>query len=428
MSDEEYTETTHQSWGNRLCQSLFGVCVGILLFAIAPILLFWNEGRSIERIKVIQEASNAVLPGYITEYSALNDGALVAVSGVLAKPATNLTLKDNAPLPFQISEVLDSHLISLQRQENGPLLYLHRDVSYFEWKEDVETTTKKTAGGGETTTKNYSYSKTWTSTHYDSNNFKNSQYHQNMKPQYEDASFTTHDKVILMQFDENTDMWLSPSLVNELIDRTWGGTDIGLALNWRPSTSEINPAGPPEIGDNKFTWKAVGPTVVSALAMQYSGGSLGTWISSQGRDFTYINVGTLTTFGMIKAAEKENAMTTWIIRAVGLIVWWISFSMIAKPLSVVADVATIPCLGFEPGTLVEYLTGCVAFLTSSICSLITISLAWLFYRPLYAVILIIFAVGITIFARQQVAKNKKKEPQYSFAPIELTNRDIKPIN
>lgn len=39
-----YTETTTQSWGSRLGDSLKGIIVGIILFIVSFPLLFWNEG------------------------------------------------------------------------------------------------------------------------------------------------------------------------------------------------------------------------------------------------------------------------------------------------------------------------------------------------------------------------------------------------
>jgi len=66
--------------------------------------------------------------------------------------------------------------------------------------------------------------------------------------------------------------------------------------------------------------------------------------------------------------------------------------MIFKPLSVLADV--IPFIG----TLVGGATGIVAFLLAGAGSLTTISIAWLYYRPLIAIPLLIAAAALFLFA------------------------------
>lgn len=148
--------------------------------------------------------------------------------------------------------------------------------------------------------------------------------------------------------------------------------------------------------------------MVSAIAMQLSGGQLSTWMSPRGRYFLYINIGTYNAKEMIVFAENENEQTTWLLRAVGIIIWWFALTLIAKPISVMADVGTIPCLGFEPGTLIEYLTGCIAFFVALALSTITIAVAWLFYRPMFSIILLSIVGMVACYARKQVVAKKQQ--------------------
>ena len=68
-------------------------------------------------------------------------------------------------------------------------------------------------------------------------------------------------------------------------------------------------------------------------------------------------------------------------------------SMVFKPLSVLADV--LPILG----DLVEMGMGFVAGLIALVCSLITIAVAWIFFRPVLGIILLVIAgalIGLLI--------------------------------
>jgi len=428
---DSHTTVAHRTWFSRLMDSCCGVCFGLILCLVAPSVLFWNEGRAIETSKTIREASQAVLPGSQTIYSAENDGSLIAVSGLFAKPMSDDPLIDKEILPSGVSDLINDELISYQNTLGGALLYLHRDVSYYEWTESKSSKTEKTAGGGETTTTTYSYSKSWGTTHHDSSFFNNPMGHENPAALYHDADYHTEDRVILSTSKsaskssegKDTNFWLSPLLVSNLVSQSGRGNTVGPTVVWRPSTKEIDPQGYEEIGDHRFSWSAVGPMVMSAMAMQSSGGELTAWKSSSGRSFSYIHAGMLSAADMIDAAYMENTFLTWILRGVGLAIWFFAFSMISKPLTVAADLGTIPCLGFEPGTILEYITGCFAFFLAFILSMVTIAISWMFYAPVWSACIIGLAAGGLFFARKYA---KKGQTTKSFDLVE--REDFEPKN
>jgi hypothetical protein len=70
---------------------------------------------------------------------------------------------------------------------------------------------------------------------------------------------------------------------------------------------------------------------------------------------------------------------TWILRLVGFILMLVGFSLLFRPLSVLADV--VPFIG----DIVGVGTGFVAFLLSLPLSLLVISVARIFYRPLIGI-------------------------------------------
>ncbi len=74
--------------------------------------------------------------------------------------------------------------------------------------------------------------------------------------------------------------------------------------------------------------------------------------------------------------------------------------MIFKLLSVIADV--LPILG----DIVGAGTGIISFLLAAILSLITIAIAWIVYRPLLGIILIVIAVGLAVAIKGKLKSAK----------------------
>ena len=118
------------------------------------------------------------------------------------------------------------------------------------------------------------------------------------------------------------------------------------------------------------------------------------------RNFNYLEDGIEDAAAMFETARTNNAIMTWLIRIGGFILMFIGLGMVFKPLSVLADV--LPILG----DIVEIGTGIVAFAFALVCSLVTIAVAWIFYRPLLAVVLLAIAGGIVflVWKKRRAAK------------------------
>ncbi len=110
---------------------------------------------------------------------------------------------------------------------------------------------------------------------------------------------------------------------------------------------------------------------------------------------------------MFQDAQDANSFMTWLLRAVGFIMMFAGLSMILKPLSVLADL--IPFIG----DIIEVGTGIIAFLVALPLTLITIAIAWLFYRPLIAIPLLIIAGGAIywLIKKKKAAAKKKAEAE-----------------
>ena len=152
----------------------------------------------------------------------------------------------------------------------------------------------------------------------------------------------------------------------------------------------------PQIGDVRISFEYVENGDVSVIAGQKDGKLIPFQINRN--SIERVEVGTTTMEAMFENAQAENSMFGWILRAVGFFLMFIGFGMIFKPLSVLADV--IPFLG----SLVGGATNIVAGLLAGAISLITIAIAWLWFRPLIAIPLLLVA-GALIFC---AFKNGKK--------------------
>ena len=147
-----YTETTTQSWGSRLGDSIKGIIVGIILFIVSFPLLFWNEGNSVKVAKALDEGRGVTVEvADINKIDSANDGKLVHMTG---DATTQDVLKDTE---FGI-------------EYNGMMLYRH--VEFFQWVEKTHEETKKNMGGSETTVTTYTYEKRWCDKPVDSTTFK----------------------------------------------------------------------------------------------------------------------------------------------------------------------------------------------------------------------------------------------------------------
>ena len=157
-----------------------------------------------------------------------------------------------------------------------------------------------------------------------------------------------------------------------------------------------NPAIP-EIGDLKVSFEYVPNGNVSVVAGQQDD-QLIEWQSKNGT-VVLLKPGTIAQDKMFADAQQANKTMGWILRGIGAFLMFIGFNMIFKPLSVIADV--LPILG----NLVGGATGIVAFILALSGSCLTIGIAWLYYRPLIGVPLVIAAILLFFWA---FAFGKKK--------------------
>ena len=359
-----FTETETTGWFTRIKEAFVGVLIGFVLVVAAPVLLFWNEGRSVKTAAALGEARQVVVEGKPDAIDPALEGKLVHLAG---KATTAETLVD-PEFGVRVNAIR-----------------LEREVAMYQWKEEKETRKRKNLGGSETKETTYEYEQVWSERLIDSGSFKRREGHENPgKMPFESQGWQASD-VRLGAYR------LSPAQVGafggfrpvgkEQLPPPASGRqsiDGGYYLGKSPSA--------PEIGDVRVLFREAPPGDVSVIAQQ-TGETFRPMVMGSGYDVSLLEMGVVPAGTMIRNAERANAMMTWILRAVGFVLMGLGFGLVFRPLSVVADV--VPIIG----SIVGMGTGCAAFGLAAVGSLITIAVGWVAYRPLIGVPLLVLGLG-----------------------------------
>ncbi len=457
MSDE--VQVTSTSWFSRLGSAIKGVFIGMFLVLASIVLLWWNEGRSVRRYKEISFAKENTVETPYDSIDASNENKLVHFAGkasttdVLSEPTFGVTVKDSYRMSGK--------------------------VEVYQWVEKVipgKTETVKKLGGGTETKKypdTYEYRKDWADSAINSDSFHekvDKQTNEVRKNPYTTLPYAevqnvvkaksvkigAHDlpadyigrlgssKTIELVADqlklpenaiiEKNYIYLNPVAVTPATNAVPAtpaaqtvATDSAAATTASatvettvPQTaavtaSAVNPNAP-KIGDVRIAFTHAPMDIVTVIAKQV-GPSFETYKIDD--DLSYIDVRSgdkeMTKEEVFKSNESAESMMVWFLRFLGFIIMASAFGMIFKPISVLADV--VPLFG----DIAESGIGIISALIAFVLSMFIIALAWLWYRPLIGILLLvlmgaaIFGI-ITLIAKARAAKNAKAAPAAEPAP------------
>jgi hypothetical protein len=390
MSEDVEVEVTEQSWGGRLWSSIKGVGLGFLLFVGSFYLLFWNEGRSLQTYQSLDEGLGAVVSISDSELHDNNDGKLVHISGTATSEGE---LQD---------EQFDLAVSALQ---------LFRRTETYQWQETKEEKTEKKLGGGTKTITKYRYNKAWSSQLIDSSKFhtKDQAKTNPSKLRFESKSFTA-PKVQIGAFTLPSDM-VADIDNSSKVDATEANIpeefkdDMNVSdgvLYWG---DEQNPV----VGDVKISFLKTPATEVTVVAKQ-SDGSFGPFQTKAGDELQMLKAGKFTAAEMFKDAKSQNSMMTWILRVVGIVAMIAGLKLMVGPMEVMMDF--IPILG----SIVQLGVTLVSVVIGTCLSLFTIGIAWVSYRPLVGIPLLLVAVGgLFVLFKKRSRKPRGEEPNLDTA-------------
>ncbi len=376
MSDR-YTTLTHQSWFSRIGQSLTGTLFGLLLFLASFFLLFWNEGRAVKTHKMLQEGAGIVISISSDRIDAANEGKLVHVSG-------------RADTAAELTDPMFGVMVNA--------IHLRRSVEMLQWHEDKRSETRKKLGGGTETITTFSYSKKWSPHLVSSSGFHAGGYDNPGSMSIEAQSWQSPN-VSLGAFRLNStqingidNFELVPLSGSIRLDQS-----LAERSQFENGTLYLGSNRHDQIGDLRVQLLAVYPAEISVVSSQ-AGESFKPYETEAGGAIEILSDGIVSAAAMFEAEEAANTLLTWVLRFVGLMMMFVGLKMVVRILSVLADL--VPMFG----NLVGAGTGIIAFLVALVLSLVTIAIAWLFYRPLISGGLIVLAVVALWLVRSQAKK------------------------
>ena len=377
--DDRFVETTSTGWFSRIGNSIKGILIGIVLIICAGVLLFWNEGRTVQTTRALDEAAHALVVLAGTTVDPANNGKLVYATG---DAVTGETVQDKA---FGVAV---------------NAIRLKRTVEYYVWKEEQHTETHKELGGSETKRTTYMYKKVWSDHLIDSSGFKKPQEHVNPRQ----VAFSSQDfwanqvklgtfslpRNLLSKLDNFEPLPMEASLIAKMPPTIKGQAFENWCYLGNPQT--------PNIGDQRVQFQTIRPGAVSLIARQ-TGATFEPYKAASGKDVELIEPGTHSPDNMFNEAQQENKLIAWALRLGGIFLMIIAIALILKPISVFLDV--IPLLGDIAG----FGTGLVSFVAALSLSFLIIAVAWFSYRPLLSVGLI--ASGIALIFLMKMRKRRR---------------------
>ena len=456
-----YQEVTTTGYGTRVGNSFKAIGSGILLFIVGTCVLWWNEGRAVKTEKMLDEAGSAYVE---MENPSKKDASL---EGELICGTALATTED-----------------SLSDQQFGigaKAISLRRSVEYYQWVEHAEEKKEDKLGGKEVTTTTYTYSKEWVSRPIESGQFKDPAYqNKNMvlttvedAEQYAEnvswGAYKLNESLIhSISSREGLDLAIAEDLLKQMdksaqtaYERFYGvkkqpveqpaetvvlsDSAKAVADSLKAVNDSINEAmakaenkkdfeyihqagnvlyygrvpGSPEVGDVRVTFEKVVPAKVTVMAV-VDGDSFKPFKAKNGKRFQTLVMGKKSGDEIIEAEKEANNMWTWALRILGvlLVIGGLKgiFGFIETILKVVPFIAGIFGWG----------VGLVCTIVGVAWSLIVIAIAWLFYRPLLGITLLVLAGFLVwVFAfkgkdklKELAAKAKEKSAKPAMTPVE----------
>ena len=438
-----YQEQRTTGYGTRVGNSFKAIGTGFILFCIGTALLWWNEGRTVKTEKMLEEVGGSYVEmENPNKKDASLDGELICGS---ALATTEDSLSDN------------------QFGVGAKAIALHRRVEYYQWVEDSKESSEDKLGGKEVTTTTYTYSKKWVSQPIESSEFKDpayqnkntvlttveesEQYAENVKF----GAYQLNETLIhMISSREGLDLAINEDMLNQLdksaqtaYERFYGVNksakqtveqlaettvlsdsakavaDSLKAVNDSIIKNAVNKKdleyvhlagdvlyfgrvpGSPEVGDVRVTFEKVVPAKVTVMAV-VDGDSFKAFKAKNGKRFQRLVMGKKSGDEIIDIEKETNNMLLWVFRIFGvmLVIGGLKgiFGFLETVLKVVPFIANIFGWG----------VGVVCTILGLVWSLIIIAIAWLFYRPILGITLLVIAGFLTwVFAFK--GKDKLKE-------------------
>lgn len=407
-----YTETTYTGYGTRVKNSFKAIGTGFVLFLGGTALLWWNEGRAVKTDDMLNEAEAAtVVMETPSKVDASLDGELVCGTALA-------TTEDS--------------LIDQQFGFGAKAIAIKRTVRYYQVQEKSKQEKRDKIGGGEETVTTYTYNRGWVTTPINSEGFHDPGYRKinfvlTTVPQEDvwaqNVTFGAYTLPESLIRSISSTEPLKPVIAQDRLEsmnedarhvalRNYSSSKLGnVAKSHNAEAGQfihvtdnelyigMTPSSP-AVGDVKVTFEKVVPAKVTLIA-KVNGNTFEPYKAKNGYTFQTLVMGEKDAAEIYEGEHDTNTIMLWVLRIVGIlmVIGGLKgiFGFLETLLKVVPFIANI--LGWGVGV--------ICTIVGVVWSLIVIAIAWLFYRPLLGIALLVVA-GLLIWIFAFKGKEKLK--------------------
>jgi len=449
-----FTETTTVGYGSRVGNSFKAIGSGLLLFVIGTALLWWNEGRAVKTEKMLDEAGSAYvemenpnkkdasLEGELicgTAMATTEDSLCDAQFGIGAKA---IAIRRTVEYYQWVEHAQEKREDKLGGKEEITTTYTYtkewvkRPVESAQFKDpayqkknmvlttvdDQEQWAENVSWGAYQLTESLIHSISSsegmelalsedllkqfdksTQTAYE--RFYGVQKKNQQPTQQPAQQQAIPDSIRALLSDSAKAVLDSLQAVNDSINRQMENAENKKDLEYVHQASNVlyfgRVPGSPEVGDVRVCFEKIVPAKVTVMAV-VDGDSFKPFKAKNGKRFQTLVMGKKSGDEIIEAEKEANTMILWFLRIVGvlMVIGGLKgiFGFLSMILKVVPFVANIVGWGI----------GVVCTVIGIAWSLIVIAIAWLFYRPLLGISLLVLA-GFLIWVFAFKGKDKLKE-------------------
>ena len=449
-----YTETTTTGYGTRVGNSFRAIGSGFLLFVAGTALLWWNEGRAVKTEKMLEEAGSAYvemanpdkkdasLEGELicgTALATTEDSLSDAQFGIGAKA---ISLRRTVEYYQWVEHSQEQKEDKLGGKEVTTTTYTYSK----EWvSRPIESSQFKDPAyqNKNTVLATFEDDEQWAETvKWGAYQLNESLIHsissregvdlaiaEDLLKQFDKATQTAYERFYGVQqktqqptqqpaqqpaIPDSIKALLPDSVkaaldaqkaINDSINNAMANAENKKDLEYIHQASNVlyfgRVPGSPEVGDVRITFEKVVPAKVTVMAV-VDGDTFKPFKAKNGKRFQTLVMGKKTGDEIIEDAQDANSMWTWALRILGvlMVIGGLKgiFGFVETILKVVPFIAGIFGWGI----------GLVCSIIGIAWSLIIIAIAWLFYRPLLGISLLVLA-GFLVWVFAFKGKDKLKE-------------------
>ena len=472
-----YQEVTRRGYGTRVGNSFKAIGSGILMFVLGTALLWWNEGRAVKTEKMLDEAGSAYvemenpnkkdasLEGELicgTAMATTEDSLIDADFGIGAKAIsirrsveyyqwvehTKTEKKDKLggaeetvttytySKQWVSSPIQSSQFHDPAYQNKNTVLTTYEDaqqyaenVSFGAYKlnesliHSISSREAMELAIADDMLKQFDKS---TQAAYERFYGVQKSVQQQPTTQQPVQTPAIPDSVRALLSDSAKAVLDSLQAVNDSINKSMEAANNKQDLAYVHQASNVlyfgRVPGAPEVGDVRVTFEKVVPAKVTVMAV-VDGDSFKPFKAKNGKRFQTLVMGKKSGDEIIEAEKEANNMLLWALRIVGIlmVIGGLKgiFGFIETILKVVPFIAGIFGWGI----------GVVCTVLGVVWSLIVIAIAWLFYRPLLGISLLVlagFLVWVFAFKGKDKLKElaaKAKQPKTAAAPAPVEDQN-----